>query len=109
MRTSDPVWEQGFTFLVSNPETDTLYIRIEDQKTNSELGNLNINLNLLADKPHLAIQKQPFVLLKSGPQSKIILSLRLRVSVELLITFIFYVIVLQHWKRTNIKSHILSA
>lgn len=80
MRTSDPVWEQGFTFLVRNPETDTFFIRIEDQKTNSELGNLDINLNTLSDKANLEIVKQPFMLLKSGPQSKIILTLRLRVS-----------------------------
>lgn len=81
MRSSDPVWEQGFTFLVSNPETDTLYIRVDDQKTNSELGNLEINLNTLSNKPNLEIVKQPFILLKSGPNSKIILSLRLRVSI----------------------------
>ncbi|KAK9693219.1 C2 domain [Popillia japonica] len=79
MRTSDPVWEQGFTFLVRNPETDTFFIRIEDQKTNSELGNLDINLNTLSDKANLEIVKQPFMLLKSGPQSKIILTLRLRI------------------------------
>ncbi|KAI4465022.1 extended synaptotagmin-like protein 2 isoform c [Holotrichia oblita] len=79
MRTSDPVWEQGFTFLVRNPETDTFFVRIEDQKTNSELGSLDINLNTLSNKANLEIVKQPFALLKSGPQSKIILSLRLRI------------------------------
>lgn len=27
-RTDSPVFEQGFTFLVSNPETDTLHIKV---------------------------------------------------------------------------------
>lgn len=79
MRTSDPVWEEGFTFLVNNPETDTVYIRINDQKTSSELGSLDLNLNSLFDKANLEIVKQPFRLLKSGPESKLILSFRLRI------------------------------
>lgn len=28
MRTSDPVWEQGFTFLVNNPDSDSLFIKV---------------------------------------------------------------------------------
>ena len=28
MRASDPVWEQGFTFLVNNPESDSLFIKV---------------------------------------------------------------------------------
>lgn len=27
-RSCDPVWEQGYTFLVSNPETGILYIKV---------------------------------------------------------------------------------
>ena len=27
-RTYDPVWEQGFTFLVNNPESDSLFIKV---------------------------------------------------------------------------------
>lgn len=29
-RTDCPVYERGFTFLVNNPETDTLHIRVTD-------------------------------------------------------------------------------
>jgi Ca2+-dependent lipid-binding protein len=29
MRTFDPVWEQGFTFLVNNPESDSLFIKVK--------------------------------------------------------------------------------
>lgn len=28
LRSCDPVWEQGFTFLVSNPETGILHIKV---------------------------------------------------------------------------------
>lgn len=28
MRTFDPVWEQGFTFLVNNPDSDSLFIKV---------------------------------------------------------------------------------
>jgi hypothetical protein len=27
-RTGDPVWEQGFTFLVNNPDSDTLHVKV---------------------------------------------------------------------------------
>jgi len=27
-RSCDPVWEQGYTFLVSNPETGVLHIKV---------------------------------------------------------------------------------
>lgn len=80
MRTGDPVWEQGFTFLVANPESDTLYINVVDQKTGQELGSFVYNLSALADKKSLEITKQPFALAKSGPESKVVLSMRLKVS-----------------------------
>lgn len=80
MRNADPVYEDGFTFLVSNPENDTLYITVRDQKTDTDLGQLVYQLSTLANKDDLNVSKQPFALLKAGPESKIILSMRLRVS-----------------------------
>lgn len=80
MRTDNPVWEQGFTFLVANPESDTLYVKILDQKTGQELGALVYNLSSLADKKDLEVRQQPFGLSKSGPDSKVILSMHLRVT-----------------------------
>lgn len=88
MRTGDPVWEQGFTFLVANPESDTLYVTILDQKTGQEIGSLVYNLTALVDKKSLAVTQQPFALAKSGSDSKIILSMYLRVcSYEQLLNF----------------------
>lgn len=80
MRTGDPVYEEGFTFLVSNPENVTLYITVRDQKTDTDLGQLIYQLSTLANKDNLNLDKQPFALLKGGPESKIILSMRLKVK-----------------------------
>lgn len=78
-RTDCPVYEQGFTFLVNNPETDTLHIKVVDQKTQSELGKMSYNLSSLLERESLQLQDQPLQLHKSGPDSKILLSMRLRI------------------------------
>lgn len=80
VRRSDlPVWETGFSFLVSNPENDTLQVRIVDQKTDKELGQFSYVLSALLAKPGLQIVSQPFQLQKSGATSKVILSLALKI------------------------------
>ncbi|XP_053697530.1 extended synaptotagmin-2 isoform X2 [Sabethes cyaneus] len=79
MRTDSPVWEQGFTFLVGNPDNDTLQLKLIDQKTGNSLGTLIYILSALMDKPNLEVMSQPFQLQKSGPESKIIMSLSLRI------------------------------
>lgn len=78
-RTDLPVWEQGFTFLVGNPENDTLQIRIVDQKTGKDLGQYTYVLNILLTKNGLQVVSQPFQLQKSGPTSKINMSLALKI------------------------------
>ncbi|XP_053670998.1 extended synaptotagmin-2 isoform X2 [Anopheles nili] len=79
MRTDAPVWEQGFTFLVGNPDNDTLQLKVLDQKTGSTIGSLTYILSALMEKKNLEIMSQPFQLQKSGPESKLIMSLSLRV------------------------------
>lgn len=79
MRTDSPVWEQGYTFLVANPENDTLQLKIMDQKTQSEIGKLTYIIAHLMDKKNMEIVNQPLQLLKSGPESKIIMALSLRI------------------------------
>lgn len=80
MRTIHPVWEQGFIFLVPNPESDSLYLTIIDQKTTNELGNITYNINKLSKKSKMEVYKEPFSLLKSGAESKVIWSMHLRVK-----------------------------
>lgn len=79
MRTDAPVWEQGYTFLVANPENDTLQLKIMDQKTQNEIGKYTFILAHLMDKKNMEIVNQPFQLQKSGPESKVIMALSLRV------------------------------
>ncbi|GAB0093070.1 extended synaptotagmin-2 [Sergentomyia squamirostris] len=79
MRTDAPVWEQGFTFLVGNPENDTVQLRIVDQKTEKELGKLTYLLSSLLAKQNMDVISEPFNLQNSGPVSKIILSMSLRI------------------------------
>lgn len=78
-RTDLPVWEQGFSFLVSNPENDTLQLRVVDQKTDKDLGQFTYALSALLAKPDLQIVSQPFQLQKSGATSKVTLSLALKI------------------------------
>lgn len=78
-KTSDPVWEQGFNFLVANPNSDTLYLNFIDHKTGAGLGELTYNLSALSEKPGLSVNLQPFGLLKSGPLGKLTFSMHLRI------------------------------
>lgn len=79
MRTDSPVWEQGFTFLVANPGNDTLHVRIIDQKTEKELGTFTYVLSGLLEQTSLEVGSQPFQLAKSGAESKITMSMCLRI------------------------------
>lgn len=79
MRTDAPVWEQGYTFLVPNPENDTVQLRIVDQKTEREIGQLTYLLGALLTKPGMEVANQPYQLQKSGGESSIEMSLRLRI------------------------------
>lgn len=79
MRDDSPVWEQGFTFLVANPENDTLQIHIYDQKTSNEIGRFSYVIAALLTKKNMEVVSQPFQLYKSGPESKIIMSMSLRI------------------------------
>lgn len=78
-RTDVPVWEQGFSFLVANPENDTLQLRIIDQKTEKELGQLSYIIGTLLKKENMAVEVQPYQLQKSGAESKITMSLSLKI------------------------------
>lgn len=79
MRTDAPIWEQGFTFLVANPDNDTLQLRIVDQKTDKELGRYTYILGALMEKANMDVVSQPFQLQKSGPESKLTMTLALRI------------------------------
>lgn len=79
MRNDQPVWEQGYTFLVSNPENDTIQFKIYDQKTTQNLGTLTYILSALLQRDGMDIRSQPFQLQNSGPDSRLLMSLSLRI------------------------------
>lgn len=65
--------------MVGNPENDTLQLKIMDQKTGGELGKFTYILSSIVAKDGMMIVSQPFQLLKSGPESKIVMSLSLKI------------------------------
>ncbi|XP_076645887.1 extended synaptotagmin-like protein 2 isoform X2 [Halictus rubicundus] len=79
LRSCDPVWEQGFTFLVSNPETSILHIKITDEKTAFIVGEMNYNISLLLKENNLEITQQPYDLQMAEADSKLILSMSLSI------------------------------
>ncbi|KAJ8920619.1 hypothetical protein NQ315_004758 [Exocentrus adspersus] len=79
MRTVNPVWEEGFIFLVSNPDSDALELRVTDAKSENELCSLCYNISNLSNKERLEIVQQPFTLTKGSLESKIVWSLHLRI------------------------------
>lgn len=70
-----------------NPESDTLYLNVIDQKTGSGLGQLTYNVSALSEKPNLSVALQPFGLLKSGAHSKLTFSMHLKVINCMIINF----------------------
>lgn len=79
LRDDSPVWEQGFTFLVNNPDNECLNIKIYDQKTGNDIGQYTYTLSTLLKQFNMEVIQQPFQLQKSGPESKLYMSLSLRI------------------------------
>ncbi|XP_052737344.1 extended synaptotagmin-1 isoform X2 [Bicyclus anynana] len=82
MRTDSPVYEIGYSFLVQNPEIDVVDIKVLDQKTGSQLGQLTYGISALLKQNNLIMLNQPMNLQKSGPESKITLALQLKILKE---------------------------
>lgn len=82
MRTDDPVYEIGYSFLVQNPESDNLEIKVLDSKTGGQLGQLTYAISNLLKQKDLSLLTQPLMLQRSGPESKILLSLQLKILKE---------------------------
>ncbi|XP_074035677.1 extended synaptotagmin-2 isoform X2 [Leptinotarsa decemlineata] len=79
MRTANPVWEESFIFLVGNPDSDYLNLKIIDSKTGTELNEINYNLSLLSNKDNLEVVKEPIRLESGRNDCKLIWSLHLKV------------------------------
>ncbi|XP_037079252.1 extended synaptotagmin-1-like [Pollicipes pollicipes] len=78
-RTLDPVWEEGFSFLVKNPLTQTMTLEVEDQSSGKSLGMLQLEVKDLLRQPELEVSEHPYKLHESGRHSMVVLSIQLRV------------------------------
>ena len=76
---SDPVFEQGFVFLVVNLHSDDLHIKVLDTgHKNSIIGTLVIRMSDLFNQPNLELVSQPLPLNAGGSHALIRLSAQLR-------------------------------
>uniref|UniRef100_A0A4W4HLR5 Extended synaptotagmin-like protein 1a n=1 Tax=Electrophorus electricus TaxID=8005 RepID=A0A4W4HLR5_ELEEL len=78
--TSNPVWEDAFTFFIHDPRKQDLDIQVKDDDRSLTLGTLSIPLSRLLSVADLSMD-QWFQLDKSGPASRIYMNIILRVSV----------------------------
>ena len=65
--TTDPVFEQGFVFLVVNPDADDLTVKILDTKNkDKEVASAVIRVSDIIKKPGMNFEKQPVTLKVGG-------------------------------------------
>ena len=78
--TTDPVFEQGFVFLVVNPDADDLTIKILDTKhKEKEIASAVIRVSDIIKKPGMNFEKQPVTLKgNSGGEAALVLSCSVR-------------------------------
>lgn len=84
-----------------------LIFQVLDQKTANELGYYDYNISQLATKTDLEVKKQPFALLRGGGDSKLIMSMRLRVIIFLIeneTKLLIYILLFQIFKYEPIKT-----
>ncbi|XP_072552661.1 extended synaptotagmin-1 [Salminus brasiliensis] len=76
--TSNPVWEDAFTFFIQDPRKQDLDIQVKDDDRSLTLGTLTIPLSRLLIEAELCLD-QWFQLDTSGPASRIYMNVILRV------------------------------
>lgn len=77
-KTTDPVFEETLHFLVRNPLTDTLLVKLMDRKTSLELGAMKKPLDLVFGRPGMSLEKQNFTL-NTRTEAKVVLDMSIRV------------------------------
>lgn len=56
-----------------------MHLKVTDNKTGKDIGELVYNVSQLLEKPNMLVDNQPFQLKKSGGDSKILISMQLKV------------------------------
>ncbi|XP_040598259.1 extended synaptotagmin-2 isoform X4 [Mesocricetus auratus] len=77
-KTSEPVWEENFTFFIHNPKRQDLEVEVKDEQHQCSLGSLRIPLSQLLMSDNMTIN-QRFHLSNSGPNSTLKMKIALRV------------------------------
>ncbi|XP_048866680.1 extended synaptotagmin-2-like isoform X2 [Brienomyrus brachyistius] len=77
-KTSEPVWEESFSFLIHNPLIQELKVEVKDDKHKSSLGTLTMPLTELLQAEDMLLD-QSFPLKNSGPNSTLKLKIALKV------------------------------
>ncbi|XP_053633572.1 extended synaptotagmin-2-B isoform X4 [Cherax quadricarinatus] len=79
-RTNDPVFEEGFTFLVRNPRTQELKIEVIDHKTSLVQGKIELDLNVFLKERNMEVKNEEYSLSgASGGLASLKLTLTLRI------------------------------
>ncbi|XDV46022.1 hypothetical protein PO909_014004 [Leuciscus waleckii] len=76
--TNNPVWEDAFTFFIQDPRKQDIHIQVKDDDRALTLGSLSIPMSRLLSSAELSMD-QWFQLEKSGPASRIYITVMLRV------------------------------
>ena len=82
--TRNPVFEEGFVCLVTNPELDHLNLKVSDNRTKAELGELSLPLEKLLGRQGMEYFNQPFKLKNSGTEATVKLHLQLYFTKKIL-------------------------
>ncbi|XP_051755892.1 extended synaptotagmin-2 isoform X2 [Ctenopharyngodon idella] len=77
-KTSEPLWEEAFSFLINNPRNQELEIEVRDSKHKCSLGSVRMALGSLLKEADMSLSQQ-FPLQNSGPNSTLKLKMALRV------------------------------
>ncbi|KAL1271190.1 hypothetical protein QQF64_030206, partial [Cirrhinus molitorella] len=77
-KTSEPLWEEAFHFLINDPRSQELEIEVRDSKHKCPLGSVRVALGSLLKETDMTLNQQ-FPLQNSGPNSTLKLKMALRV------------------------------
>ncbi|XP_058483733.1 extended synaptotagmin-2-like [Solea solea] len=77
-KTNEPVWEEAFTFLVHNPNSQELEVEVKDEKHECTLGTMTLPLSRLLEAEDMTLN-QRFPLKNSGPSCTVKMKMALRV------------------------------
>ncbi|KAG9348045.1 hypothetical protein JZ751_004065 [Albula glossodonta] len=77
-KTSEPLWEEAFSFLIHNPKSQELEVEVKDDKHKCSLGNMTFPLLRLLEEEEMTLN-QSFPLKNSGPSCTLKLRMALRI------------------------------